>query len=80
MGNPEELWSAFKATILDVASGCDRTHDEAKRTFVSQEALNIIDQSFRARLNGRAELLWELRRKTIRVLKVGQGGLCGRNV
>ena len=22
MGNPEELWSAFKTTILDVTGGC----------------------------------------------------------
>ena len=22
LGNPEELWSAFKTTILDVAGGC----------------------------------------------------------
>ena len=26
LGNPEELWSAFKTTILDVAGGCIGTH------------------------------------------------------
>ena len=26
LGNPEELWSAFKATILDVAGGGLGTH------------------------------------------------------
>ncbi len=26
LGNPEELWSAFKTTILDVAGGCLGTH------------------------------------------------------
>ena len=26
LGNPEELWSAFKTTILDVACGCLGTH------------------------------------------------------
>jgi len=25
-GNPEELWNAFKTTILAVASGCLATH------------------------------------------------------
>ena len=35
-------------------------------TFVSQGTLDTIDQSRRARLNGRAELFRELRRKTMR--------------
>ena len=35
LGNPEELWSAFKTTILDVASGCLGTHQRAKKNFVS---------------------------------------------
>ena len=26
LGNPEELWSVFKTTILDVAGGCLGTH------------------------------------------------------
>ena len=30
LGNPEELWNAFKTTILDVASGCLGTHCQAK--------------------------------------------------
>ena len=33
--NPEELWSAFKTTILDVAGGCLGTHRRAKENFVS---------------------------------------------
>ena len=32
-GNPEELWSAFKTTILDVAGGCLGTHCRAKKNF-----------------------------------------------
>jgi len=43
--NPEELWSAFKATILDVAGGCLGTHHRAKKNFVSQMTLDTIDQS-----------------------------------
>jgi len=35
-GNPEELWSAFKTTILDVAGICLGTHHRAKKNFVSQ--------------------------------------------
>ena len=35
LGNCEELWSAFKITILDVAGGCLRTHRRAKKNFVS---------------------------------------------
>ena len=63
--NPEELWSAFKTTILDVASGCLGTHRRAKKNFLSQGTLDTIEQSCRARLNGRAELFLELRRKTV---------------
>ena len=70
MGNPEELWSAFKTTVLDVAGGCLGTHQIAKKNFVSQGTLDTIDQSRRARLNGRAELFRELRHKTVRALRV----------
>ena len=70
LGDPEELWSAFKTTILDVAVGCLGTHRRAKKNFVSQGTLDSIAQSCRARLNGRAELFRELRRKTVRVLRL----------
>ena len=70
MGNPEELRSAFKTTVLDVAGGCLGTHRRAKKNFVSQGTLDTIDQSRRTRLNGRAELFRELRRKTVRALAV----------
>ena len=70
MWNPEELWSAFKTTVLDVAGGCLGTHRRAKTNFVSQETLDIIDQSRRAWLNGRAKLLRELSRKTVHALRV----------
>ena len=41
-----------------------------QRRIWSLGILNIIDQSCRARLNGRAELLRELRHKTVHALKV----------
>ena len=41
-----------------------------QRRILSQGTLDTIDQSCRARLNGRAELFRELRRKTVRVLRV----------
>ena len=69
-GNPEELWSALKTTILDVAGECLGTHRRAKKNFVSQGTLETIDQSRRDRLNGKAELFAELRRKTVRVRRV----------
>ena len=43
--NPKELWCAFKTTRLDVAGGCLGTHRRAKKSFVSQGTLDIIDQS-----------------------------------
>ena len=65
-GDPEELWSAFKTTVLDAAGGCVGTHLRAKTKFVSQGTLDTID---RARLNGRAELSRMLRRKTEHALR-----------
>ena len=53
-GNPEELWSAFKTTILDVAGGCLGTHRRVKR-ILSHGTMDTIDSSRRARLNGRVE-------------------------
>jgi len=70
LGGPEGLWSAFKTTVLDVVGGCLGTHGRAKKNFVSQETLDAIDQSCRARLNGRAELFRLLRRKTVHALRV----------
>ena len=35
--DPEELWSAFKTTVLDVAGGCLGTHRRAKNNFVSRD-------------------------------------------
>ena len=70
LGNPEELWSAFKTTILDVSSECPGIHHGAKNNFVSQGKLETIDQSRRARLNSRTELFRELRCKTVRALRV----------
>ena len=78
-GNPEELWSAFKTTMLDVAGGCRATHHQVKENFVSQGTLDTIEQSRRAGFNGRAELFRELRRKTV-CADGGQGGQCARNL
>ena len=70
LGGHEELWSAFKTTVFNVAGGCLGTHRNAKKNFASQRTLDTIDQSHRARLNGRADLFRELRRKTVRALRV----------
>ena len=70
LGDPEELWSAFKTTVLDVAGGCLQTHRRSKKNFVSQGTLDIIAQSRRARLNVITELFMELRHKTVHVLRV----------
>jgi len=70
LGNPEELWSAFKTTVLDVAGGCLGTHCRAKKNFLSQGPLDTIDQSRRARLNGRTELFRELRHEIECALRV----------
>ena len=43
--NPEELWSALKTAILDIADGCLGPHRQVKKNFVSQGTLDTIDQS-----------------------------------
>ena len=81
MEDPEELWSAFKTTILDVAGGCLGTQHGAKKNYVSQRTLDTIDQSRRARLNGRAELFRQLRHQTVRALRVDREAyVCVRNL
>ena len=42
----------------------------AKKNFISQGTLDTINKSRKPRLNGRAELFRELRRKTVRALRV----------
>ena len=69
-GDPEELWSAFKTTILDVAMRLFGTHRQVKRNFVFQGTLDTIDQCSRARVDGRTALFRKLRRKTVRSLRV----------
>ena len=82
LGDPAELWSAFNTTVLDVAGGCLRTHQRAKKNFFSQGTLDIIDQSCMARHNNRAELFREVRGKTVRALRVDKEayvrGICER--
>ena len=70
LGGPQELCNAFKTTVLDVVGRCLGTHRRVKKNFVTQGTLDTIDQSRRARLNGRAEVFRELRRKTGRALRV----------
>ena len=66
----EELWSALKTTVLDIAGECLGTHRRGKKNLVSQGTLDTIDHSCKVRLNGRAELFRELRCKTVRALRV----------
>ena len=42
LGDPEELWSAFKTTILDVDGRCLGTHQRAKKNFVCQGTLDPL--------------------------------------
>ena len=70
LGDPEEFWSAFKTTVLFVASGCLGTNRRAKKNFVSQGTLDTIEQSRRGRLHCRAEMFTELRRTSVHTLRV----------
>ena len=37
LGDPEELWNAFKTTILDVAGACLGTHRRRMTNFLSRD-------------------------------------------
>lgn len=80
--DPEVLWGGFKTTTLEVAGRCLGTPCRARKSFVSAETLDIIEKSRRARLDGRAELSRELRRATVRSLRMDKEahvrGVCDR--
>ena len=78
-GDPAELWSTFKTTIFDVAGGYLGTHRQVKKNFVSQGTLDTMDQS-KVRLNGRAELFRDLKRKTVRALRADKRPMCEESV
>ena len=78
--NHEDLWNAFKTTILDVAGECLLTPHQVKRKFVSQWTMHNIDQSRRTRLDGRTELIRKPRRKTVRLLGVYRKPICKESV
>ena len=64
-GNPEELWSAFKMSILDVASGCLETHHQVKKNLSPRG--NWIPLT---RVTGPGLLFRKLKHKTARLLRV----------
>ena len=77
LGNPEQLLNASKAAILDVASRSWNSRSGEEKC-LSQRTLDTIDQSHRAKLNGRAVLFREWRHKTAPCAEGGQVGLCVR--
>jgi hypothetical protein len=78
--DPAEMWLSFKATVLDVASGCVGTRRRTRRGFVSDGTLDIIERSRRARLDGRLDLFRSLRREAVRSLRADKeshvSGIC----
>ena len=68
--NPEELWSAFKTTILDVNGGWLGIHHRTKKNFVSQGTLPLSLALQLWSMVARAEMFRELRHKTVHALRV----------
>ena len=66
---PEVLWTAFKTGILDVASGCIPKAPRRARDGMSAETVEIIDESRRARLDGKKGLYKDLRRKAVKSIR-----------
>ena len=67
-GTAEEMWDFFKTTTLSTASGVLGIRKCTRRSFVSNDTLDLIDKSRRARLDSLPEAR-ELRRKTLRSLR-----------
>ena len=57
LGNPEEVWSASRPPSLMLLMDVLEPTVRRRKNFFSRGTLDTIDQSRRARLNGRAELL-----------------------
>ena len=68
LGTPQEMWDYFKATTLSAASDVLGIRKRTRRSFVSNDTLDLIDKSRRARLDGLPEAR-ELRRRTLRSLR-----------
>ena len=67
-GTAEEMWDFFKTTTLSTASGVLGIRKCTRRSFVSNDTLDLIDKSRRARLDSLPDAR-ELRRKTLRSLR-----------
>ena len=65
---PEAMWNFFKATTLSVAGERLGVRRLAKRSFISEGTLRLIDESRVARLNGDQEAR-KLRRLALRSLR-----------
>ena len=57
LGDPEEVWSASRPPSLMLLMDVLEPTVRRRKNFFSRGTLDTIDQSRRARLNGRAELL-----------------------
>ena len=62
------MWDFFKTTTLSTASGVLGIRKGTRRSFVSNDTLDLIDKSRRARLDSLPEAR-ELRRQTLRSLR-----------
>ena len=67
----ETLWGGFKQGILDAASECLIASPRTKRrSFLSDDALALIEMSRKAKLEGKTGLCRKLRRDTVRAVRV----------
>ena len=53
--DPEKLWSDFKIQFLKMSESCLRDTPGTSKSFLTKETLNIIEESRRARLEGKPD-------------------------
>ena len=77
----QTLWDGFKRSVLDAAGASIPRKPRGKRAEVSPETADLIEESRRARLEGKAELFRALNRDAIRALRADKESrvreLCG---
>ena len=67
--DPEELWTDFKTKNLKASEGCLRRTHVMSKSILTEEALNIIEESRRGRLEGRSGQYRELKRESVRAVR-----------
>ena len=68
-----ECWTDFKTKVLKVSESCLRDTPGTSNSFLTKETLNIIEESRRARLEGRSGQYREVEREAVCAVRRDEG-------